>query len=69
MNKQIAALLEQARTKDYWSEGRYLVDFINQEKFAKLIIRECVTMLDNNGNYLIDDVATKQIEKYFGIEE
>jgi hypothetical protein len=39
------------------------------EKFAELIVQECVTMLDHNGNYLIDDAATKQIKEHFGVEE
>ena len=69
MNNRIEALLEQARTKDYWSEGRYLVDFINQEKFAKLIIRECAKIATDHHENDEGGHPGEKIENYFGIEE
>jgi hypothetical protein len=43
MNKRIKELAEQATVKGHWSvdEGRYLINHVNQEKFAELIIAEC----------------------------
>jgi hypothetical protein len=43
MNERIKQLLEKARVQDYWSvdEHRYLVDYIDHEKFADLIIEDC----------------------------
>jgi hypothetical protein len=44
MNERIKKLSEQARIKDHWSidEGRYLTNYLNEQKFAELIVRECV---------------------------
>jgi hypothetical protein len=43
MNERIKQLAEQARIKDHWSidEGRYLTNYLNEQKFAELIVREC----------------------------
>jgi len=43
MNERIRQLAEQARIKDHWSidEGRYLTNYLNEQKFAELIVREC----------------------------
>ena len=81
MNERIKILLEQSRTKDYWSEGYYLVDFVNQEKFAKLIVKECVSTLNdmhlwqsvNNQNYPSSwhdavDQGIDAIKSHFGVE-
>ena len=69
MNKQIAELLEQARTKDYWSEGRYLVDFINQEKFAKLIVMESVRVCNSMDKHQTPYDCADNLKEHFGIEE
>ena len=44
MNEQIKELSKQATIKDHWSidEGRYLTDYLNEQKFAELIVAECV---------------------------
>ena len=44
MNERIKKLAEQARIKDHCSidEGRYLTNYLNEQKFAELIVRECV---------------------------
>ena len=44
MNERIRVLAEQARIKDHWSidEGRYLTNYLNEKKFAELIVKECV---------------------------
>lgn len=43
MNENISKLLNASRIQDHWSvdEHRYLTDFVDQEKFADLIIQEC----------------------------
>ena len=73
MNERIKILLEQSRTKDYWSEGYYLVDFVNQEKFAKLIVKECMKEVRDESqhayNYKFADVVTERVFKHFGVEE
>jgi hypothetical protein len=44
MNERIKLLAEQARIKDHWSidEGRYLTNYLNEQKFAELIVKECI---------------------------
>lgn len=44
MNQRIKELAEQARIKDHWSidEARYLTNYLDEEKFAELIVRECM---------------------------
>ena len=44
MNERIKELAEQARIKDHWSidEARYLTNYLDEQKFAELIIQECV---------------------------
>jgi hypothetical protein len=43
MNDRIKALAEQARIKDHWSidEARYLTNYLDEKKFAELIVKEC----------------------------
>jgi hypothetical protein len=50
MNERIKELAEQARVKSHWSidEARYLVNYLNEEKFAELIVKECAGMFDKN---------------------
>jgi hypothetical protein len=40
----------------------------NQEKFAELIVRECVQAVKNVGGYN-EDYHMNAIKKYFGVEE
>jgi hypothetical protein len=44
MNEQFKQLAEQARIKDHWSmdERRYLTNYLDENKFAELIVRECM---------------------------
>ena len=46
MNERIRQLAEQARIKDHWSidEGRYLTNYLDEKKFAELIIKECAEL-------------------------
>jgi hypothetical protein len=46
MNDRIKALAEQARIKDHWSidEARYLTNYLDEKKFAELIVRECTNV-------------------------
>jgi hypothetical protein len=59
MNDCITAMWETAAQRDdLWSQARY-------EKFAQLIVRECMSNLYLNGY----DDAMIQIQKHFGVEE
>jgi hypothetical protein len=56
--KLLKELYKQAETECGWSE----------EKFAELIIRECIQAVKNVGGYN-EDYHMNAIKKYFGVEE
>lgn len=42
----------------------------NQEvEFAKLIISDCVSMIDNHNRFLTDAALIKKIRDHFGVKE
>jgi hypothetical protein len=71
MNERIRQLAEQARIKDHWSmdERRYLTNYLDEQKFAELIVRECVTVAMR----AVSDDEPKEawylIQEHFGVEE
>ena len=60
MNDQIQELIKQAGTD---VSGKW-ISIDNAEKFAELIVRECMSNLYLNGY----DDAMMQIKKHFGVE-
>lgn len=77
MNRKIYELAEQAGTilvEDQWN-GDY-IEF-NKEKFAELIVRECIEIVepckcgccDGEPEGIITDTIIKQIKQHFGVEE
>jgi len=60
MNERIRELHSQCKVCD-----KDTVLYFDYEKFAELIVRECVTNLYLNGY----DDAVIQIQKHFGVEE
>ena len=60
MNDQIQELIKQAGT---YISGKW-ISIDNVEKFAELIVRECMSNLYLNGY----DDAMMQIKKHFGVE-
>ena len=77
MNERIKQLAEQARIKDHWSidEGRYLTNYLNEQKFAQLIVRECIQAIQNESMNSSDEFehglrfAEGAILDHFGVEE
>ena len=81
MNERIKELAEQARIKDHWSidEGRYLTNYLDEKKFAELIVAECVKLCEHKSNNDIydpydmgmsakaEDINTA-IKQHFGVE-
>jgi len=49
MNERIRELAEKARIKDHWSidEGRYLTNYLDEQKFAELIVKETMQVVAN----------------------
>ena len=74
MNERIQALAEQARIKDHWSmdERRYLTNYLDEQKFAELIIRECaeLTLDHKNDDYYAGWLDYRdEIKRHFGVRE
>ena len=53
MNERIRQLAEQARIKDHWSidEARYLTNYLDEKKFAELIVRECAKIAEKEQKF------------------
>ncbi len=72
MNERIKRLAEQARLLTGWPVGE-----IEYQKFAELIVRECIKIVEYKGNKsgkdhpvgfnLLD--AAQDIKEHFGVEE
>ena len=67
MNEQIKALMKQATRELNPDDRVWVFSKVDQEKFAKLIIRKCADIGERyaDGNYEVYN----QILEYFGMEE
>lgn len=85
MNDKIKEIAQKARIKDHWSvdEGRYLTNYLDEQKFAELIIQEICTLIkpdeewrrDASWGYLggeegveLLDGAISTIKGHFGVK-
>ena len=73
MNERIKQLADQARIKDHWSidEGRYLTNYLNEQKFAELIVGECeqMSLKNSHRNDDMGAIIARQIKEHFGVKE
>ena len=77
MNERIQKWLENHLVRDEYTEfgwqerHRYEFDEHEIKKFAQLIVRECITVINQLNGVGDDDVIriTKDVEKHFGVEE
>jgi hypothetical protein len=85
MNERIQKLAEQAQKVAYYTDGGYTpIMTLDQEKFAELIVKECVSILMkpeyamNHPGELADYnrgwvngrlLGIEHIERYFGVEQ
>ena len=70
MNERIRELAIQAGyTKDMFGIGHW--DMPECKKFAELIVRECLDVINQSNGVGDDDVIkiSKDVEKHFGVEE
>ena len=66
MNERIRELINEATSfKEGLIEGKYDIEVFDKEKFAELIIQECMSNLYLHGY----DDARAQIKEHFGVEE
>ena len=69
MNERIRELAEQCESFGSWDNKTYTFD---KEKFAELIVKECIKVLEtNNANLTLDFKwdAINEIETHFGVEK
>ena len=64
MNERIQELAEQC-----WEERKYGPDWFNYEKFAELIVKECIDCLKPlSRNHSMVGAAIDTIREHFGVE-
>jgi hypothetical protein len=68
MNERIKQLAEQATTRIEPTSTSGEGWIFDKEKFAELIVRECIQAVKNVGGYN-EEYHMNAIKKYFGIEE
>ena len=68
MNERIRQLAEQATTYIEPTSNSGEGWIFDKEKFAELIVRECIQAVKNVGGYN-EDYHMNAIKKYFGVEE
>jgi hypothetical protein len=82
MNERIKELSKQARehayteyrkqTPETYSTNKEIEDFF-EEKFAELIVRECLNQVRDEIQYIADwdkaDQVVTEVKKHFGVEE
>jgi hypothetical protein len=72
MNEQIRQLAEQATHKAIWPGDPDAGD-LNAEKFAELIVRKCIDILDDEDDGELTGrsvrIAAIRIKQHFGVEE
>jgi hypothetical protein len=74
MNEKIEKLLEQCHIETYGVNGELLEIGIDAEKFAELIVRECMdvcyrTDTEYEGHKVKSTVIASKVAEHFGVEE
>ena len=68
MNERIKELEKLATPRCYDETGCYIGNRFDAEKFAELIVRECVHAVQNRGG-MCGVLASNWIKEHFGVEE
>jgi hypothetical protein len=69
MNELIKRFADQATTIEYGVDNGFDRVVFDKEKFAELIVRECITLGTNFTNRNYSDDVGERIAKHFGVEE
>jgi hypothetical protein len=68
MNERIRELAKQATD---WADNQNFYESHYQdymmERFAKLIVRECAGIVENQGKFSRYDVLAKKVKEHFGV--
>ena len=68
MNERIKELLEQATTSIKDEYGHWIGSELDEEKFAELIVRECIKAYNDDG-YQTEYEQDLKVLKHFGVEQ
>ena len=67
MNERIQELIRECEDFGDWETVRYTFD---KEKFAELIVKECLEIVDDEGGHEGGSIrAMEKIKEHFGVEE
>lgn len=71
MNERIQELMEQAMelVDPYALEGEFGPRLLNAEKFAELIVEECLNLVDRGGEFVSRPKLVERIKEHFGIDK
>jgi hypothetical protein len=72
MNERIQKLAEQATTRvDAVLNESMAYTYFDTEKFAELIVKECLVVINQSNGVGDDDVIkiSQDVKKHFGVEE
>jgi hypothetical protein len=67
MNEQIKELLDQCQIETYGVNGELLEFGFDAEKFAELIVQECVGIADEYDG--VGSTIVSRIKQHFGVEQ
>jgi hypothetical protein len=69
MNERIKQLLEQCQIETYGVNGELLEIGFDAEKFAELIVRECIDIVAAGGEFASRPKLVENLQEHFGVEE
>ncbi len=70
MNERIRELINESTCfKEGDTEGKYDIEVFDKEKFAELIVRECVSVAMEQYDDTLPWGGVEDVKKHFGVEE
>lgn len=69
MNERIKLLAEQCRIETYGVNGELLEFGFDEEKFAELIVAECIGVVQKGGGMCGAISSNNLTQHFFGVEE
>jgi 2,4-dienoyl-CoA reductase-like NADH-dependent reductase (Old Yellow Enzyme family) len=69
MNERIQQLAEQAGSTHKQNLGVYQFYADELEKFAELIVRECIDIVSAGGEFASRPKLVEKLQEHFGVEE